>query len=111
MRIQFILTTITILLLATTASAQEADVAGLAAKLSSGDKAACLEAADALGDLGADAQAAVPALVEALKNDDPEVCWHVCRALGSIGGGDASAVSALATALGNENASVRAYAA
>ncbi|MFV1964182.1 MAG: HEAT repeat domain-containing protein [Pirellulaceae bacterium] len=111
MRIQSVLMSITILVLAVTVSADEAEISRLTECLASPDKATCLQAADALGDLGGEAQAAVPALVKALNHEDSEVCWHICRALGTIGGGDEAAVTALAKVLADENPNVRAYAA
>jgi HEAT repeat protein len=111
MRIPTTLMLIAFLALAGTVSAEDAEITRLTQDLASSDKATCLQAADALGDLGSRAKAAVPALLEALKSEDPEVRWHVCRALGTIGGDSEAAANALAQLLKDEEPSVRAYAA
>jgi len=111
MRIQPELMLITVLAFSSAVAADEAEVSRLTKALASNDKATCLQAADALGDLGHEAQTAVPALVQALNREDSEICWHVCRALGTIGAEDEATAKALAKALTNKDPNVRAYAA
>jgi HEAT repeat protein len=58
-------------------------------------------AADALGDIGPAAAAAVPELVESLKDEHVEVHWYALDALGRIGQAATIAVPALSDALTN----------
>jgi serine/threonine-protein kinase len=67
------------------------------------------KSAEALGNLGAEAEPAIEALVAGLKDDRDVVRWRTAEALGKIG--TAAAVAPLLTALGDRDALVRTEAA
>jgi HEAT repeat protein len=85
-----------------------ADARQLAATLGSGSEVGRRTAADALADMGAAAQEAVPQLTAALTDSDAELRWRAARALGLIG--DAKATEALRKASSDGEAMVRAQA-
>jgi HEAT repeat protein len=85
-----------------------ADAKQLAAKLGSGAPAEQRIAADALGDMGAAAQEAVPQLVAALTANDADLRWRAARALGLIG--DMNVEEALRKATSDSESLVRAQA-
>jgi HEAT repeat protein len=60
-------------------------------------------AADALGQIGPAAQAAVPPLTEALKNQNEDICASAAYALGRIGSAAQAAVPALSEAFKDES--------
>ncbi len=93
------------------AAAQAADIPALIQSLSGQDRAACLQAVDELGKLGAEAKPAVSALVQTLGGDDEELCCNAARTLGAIGPDAEEAVPALIDALKNGQPKVKAYAA
>ena len=64
-------------------------------------------AAEVLGDMGLDAQEAVPALMRAVRDESDAVRSHAAEALGTTGQLSASAVPALITALQDAEESVR----
>lgn len=64
-------------------------------------------AAEALGNLGTDARAAVPALAEALTDPDLRVRWAVADALGQLGPPARAAVPALVEALSDPELPIR----
>ena len=64
-------------------------------------------AAEALGDIGSSAQAAVPALVAALEDKSERVRFHAAEALGTVSQQESTAISALSAALRDENERVR----
>jgi HEAT repeat protein len=69
-----------------------------------------LRAAEALGNMGADAAPAVPALIATLPDETPSVRSGVAFALGHIGPAAADAVPALVELLQDENREVRSMA-
>jgi HEAT repeat protein len=71
------------------------DVPSLIENLRKGDDATKADAAQALGELGAAAEAAVPALMLALRDEYELVRQQAAEALGEIGPAAKSAVSAL----------------
>jgi len=85
-----------------------ADVKQLAGKLGVGSPSDQRAAADALADLGASAQEAVPQLVAALSAGDADLRWRAARALGLIG--DMNAEEALRKATSDSEPLVRAQA-
>jgi len=85
----------------------EKSVAALVGMLKAGGPADPQTAAEALGDLGDAARAAVPALKEALKDKDQFLREAAAAALGDIGLGAKAAVPALETALKDTEEVVR----
>lgn len=85
-----------------------ADVEQLAATLTAGSPAERIGAADALADMGAAAQPAVPQLIAALADSDPALRWRAARALGVIG--DTKAAAALREQAADSEMLVRAQA-
>ena len=64
-------------------------------------------AAEALGDIGSSAQAAVPVLAAALEDESERVRFHAAEALGTVSQQESTAISALSAALRDENERVR----
>ena len=101
---------IAVCLPSTPASAQENDdsrVAELIRQLSDQDASVRANAAEALGEIGPEAKAAVPALIEASKHEEAGVRANATYALGRIGSDAKAAVPALIEKLKDENAGVR----
>lgn len=90
---------------------EAAQVAARIAELSGQDAAKKVAAADALGELGGAAKAAVPALVKALEDGNIEVRVAAARALGSLGPATKDAVGPLTKTLKDSEPKVRGYAA
>ncbi len=84
-------------------------VEGLVQSLGANDGATRWRAAEALGNLGSEAESAVPALVGALRDRSADVRWRTAEALGKLGAG--AAVPALAEALRDADDLVRGEAA
>lgn len=76
-------------------------------KLKDRDRYVRMQAAAALGQIGAEARKAVPALTEALTDEDESIRQWAAHALGQIGPEARSAVPALTAALRDDNAFVR----
>jgi HEAT repeat protein len=91
----------------TAAPLQGADVAGLTAKLKSGDNEVRRTAAKELGELGAGAAPAVPALTRALADRDTYVRRFAAESLGAIGPEAQSAAPALGKALNDSRKEVQ----
>lgn len=106
------LAVLSVMLLASSASAQQVDLKDLIAKVESGNENDRIAAIDALAEMGRDARAAVPALSKAVTlAGDAESRWRAARALAAIGPAAAAAVPSLIQALGDQDPMVRAYAA
>lgn len=60
------------------------------------------EAALALGNIGKNAQRAIPSLLEALNDKSPDVRWRASEALGKIGLKDSEIISHLETLIHDE---------
>jgi HEAT repeat protein len=86
------------------------DIPRLIQDLKEGDENCRAEAAEALGDLGADGKAALPALVSALGDEGERVRQNVLRAIIAIGP-DAKATPALTNSLKDSDSLVRALSA
>ena len=76
---------LSLLLSASYARADDAQLDKLIKDLGNADSKVCIEALDALGELGGDAAGAVSALTDAIDHKDGEVCWRACKTLGAIG--------------------------
>ncbi len=86
-------------------------VQGLVQSLGANDGATRWRAAEALGNLGSEAQPAVPTLTSALRDGSADVRWRAAEALGKIGAESASAVPSLAALLHDPDGIVRGEAA
>jgi serine/threonine protein kinase len=86
-------------------------VQGLVQSLAAPDGATRWRAAEALGNLGAEAHAAVPALTGVLRDRSPDVRWRAAEALGKIGADAASSVPSVAALLDDTDDLVRGEAA
>jgi predicted Ser/Thr protein kinase len=86
-------------------------VQGLLQSLSAPDVATRWRAAEALGNLGQEAEPAVAALTSALRDRSPDVRWRAAEALGKIGAPAASAVPSVAVLLRDPDDLVRGEAA
>ncbi len=86
-------------------------VQGLVHSLAAPDAATRWRAAEALGNLGAEAQPAVPALTGVLRDRSPDVRWRAAEALGKIGADAVSSVPSVAALLDDTDDLVRGEAA
>ncbi|MGH8657387.1 MAG: HEAT repeat domain-containing protein, partial [Gammaproteobacteria bacterium] len=82
-------------------------IKGLVSQLSSPNGQTRIQAAQALGRLGADAAPAAPALTQALRDRAHEMRWTAALALGQIGAAAAKATPALLQALDDSSPRVR----
>jgi serine/threonine-protein kinase len=86
-------------------------VQGLVQSLAAADAGTRWRAAEALGNLGAEARPAVPALTGVLRDRSPDVRWRAAEALGKIGADAASSVPSVAALLDDTDDLVRGEAA
>ena len=86
------------------------DISRLIRDLQKGDENTRAEAADALGDLGADGKPALPALLSALGDEGERVRQNVLRAIIAIGP-DETAIQPLTNSLKDSDNEVRALSA
>lgn len=82
-------------------------VSAVAATIGKHGPEVCYHAADALAEIGPDADGAVPTLLKSLDDKDNRVCWHAARALGAIGSNAEAVVPALVDKLDAESPLLR----
>ncbi|MDZ4817700.1 MAG: HEAT repeat domain-containing protein [Planctomycetota bacterium] len=92
-------------------AAAEISPAQLAVQAAAADEKTRHNAIDALGEIGAKAEPAVPALINALDHADAATRWRAARTLASLGPGASQSVGALTGKLTDKDHLVRAHAA
>jgi len=84
-------------------------IADLIKNLDSTDPAAQIKAVNDIGEMGAQAKAAIPALTKALSNSNQELQWRAAAALSEMGADAKDAVPALIKCLKSDDPRARSF--